>query len=120
MQQKSSESDLAVAHKALDQINTILEKLKLRPMKLYQAIDLGARIRTLIKNAEVLDDGIKAEIKAELKNKPGSLNGEVMKAVVSEVPNNKFDITAFREKHAALASQYTVSKPTLKVEYKPR
>lgn len=117
MQQKTGKVKLADLHKLLDEASGMLGKVKNQPMPLREAIDLGARMRTLIKTAEAFDKAIKEEIKQELGNAPGTLNGEVVKAVVTEIKSNRFDLERFRLEEPAMAEEYTSVQSSLRVNY---
>ena len=89
-----TETDL---NDACDAIEHVLKRLP--KLTLEERIDVGARIRGVAKNIEAMDKLIKDEIKATLKNKPGTLKGEVWKASLSLISTERLDQKMVKENH---------------------
>lgn len=112
---KSLDDNLTVASAAMEEIVTLLSK-----MKMDEKVDVCARIRAIAKHCETLDKAIKKDIKAELKDKPGTVNGKLFKALLSDVPVDRFDGTLFKEKNPVIYAKYTYTSDEKRVNFEPR
>ena len=89
-------------------------------ISLDERIDVCARLRAVAKNCAAIDELIKDEIKKKLKNKAGTLLGDVFKANLVLVPTTRFDQAAFKDMHAALYEKYLETTDQKRVIFEPR
>jgi len=111
----SVDENLTIASDALEEMLKVLPKLKLA-----EKVDLGARLRAIIKNAGKLDDEIKDAIKEKRGGKPGTVLGDVFKAVLTEVPFPRCDVKALQEELPKIYADYLVDGSQKRVNYEPR
>ena len=110
-----TETDL---NDACDAIEHVLKRLP--KLTLEERIDVGARIRGAAKNIETMDKLIKDEIKATLKNKPGTLKGETWKASLSLVSTERLDQKMVKENHPDVYAACLGVSDVSRVTFEPR
>jgi hypothetical protein len=70
-------------------------------------IDLAARLKPATKAIKVIDDYVKASLKAKLNGKEGTRLGNMFKAVLKIISVEQFQQKAFKEAKPAMAAQFT-------------
>jgi len=109
------EKDLLDACDAMESILAQLDSLKLNAK-----IDIGARVKAVMKNAEKIDTKIKDEIKTHLAEKPGVVLGEVFKAELKLIDKEFFDQKTFKDERPKLFEEYKDSRTEKHVLYDVR
>jgi hypothetical protein len=111
----SVDDNLLAASDALEALLMIFPKLKMA-----EKVDLGARLRAIVKNAGKLDDQIKDDIKERRADKPGTVLGEVFKAILTEVPFPRCDVKALQKEMPKIYADYVVDGSQKRITYEPR
>ena len=93
---------------------------KLPDLSLDDKIDIAARLRAVVKNCGAIDEIIKDEIKKKLRNKEGTLLGDVFKCSLTIVPTMRFDSAAFKADHADLYEKYSAPQDQKRITFEPR
>ena len=101
-----------------DAVEHLLKKYP--DLTLEEKVDAGARLRAIVKNAEKIDEQIKAEIKIRRKQKPGSVLGEAFKAVLGVFPVTRLDQQALKADLPDVYSKYERTDDQKRVTYEPR
>jgi predicted phage-related endonuclease len=89
-------------------------------MSLEDKVDLGARLRAVVKNCSTIDEIIKSEIKKKLRDKAGTILGDLFKANLVLVPTTRFDSKVFKEAHPDLYEKYSTTDDQKRVLFEPR
>src|SRR5690242_11752312 len=93
--------DLVDASEATEHLMRQLDDLTLN-----DKVDIAARLRAVVKNCSAIDEIIKAEIKKKLKNKDGTVLGEIFKANLNYNDVSRFDTKGFKEAHPDLYEKW--------------
>lgn len=112
---KSIKIDLADTCDALEHLETLLGN-----MTLAEKVDVGARMRGVMKNAEKIDKVVKEAVTANLNGKEGTVIGETFKAVLDIVEVNRLDQKLLKEEKPKIVEQYTKPQDQNRITYAPR
>ena len=112
---KTLENDLVVASDATEHLIKRLPDLSLE-----DKVDIAARLRAVVKNIKAIDDSIKDDIKKKLRNKNGTVLGDVFKAQLAFNDVTRFKTTEFKTAHPELYEQWTETKPEGRILFEPR
>ena len=112
---KTIEDDLIVSSDALEHL---MKRLPDLPMA--DKVDICARLRGVVKNAELIDKAIKDEIKKKLKGKEGTVLGDIFKASLALVISERFNNKAFKEAEPDLYQQYLDKSESQRVTFETR
>lgn len=93
---------------------------QLPDLSLEDQVDIAARIRAVVKNCEAIDRAIKDGIKKKLKNKDGTVLGDIFKANLAYTEVSRFDTTGFKEAHREQYEKWCVVKSEGRVTFEPR
>lgn len=107
--------DLADACDALESLTARYDK-----MALTDKVDMGAKLRALLKSAEKLDKLVKADIEEARKGKEGTTLGEIFKAVLKFVPVTRLDSKLLKEKDIKTWAKYSRDDTDHRITYEPR
>lgn len=85
-----------------------MESLQIMFSGLPQAlkVDVAAWLHPLIKKAELIDKMVKEEVKAALKDEPGTVNGQMFKAVVKHVQTSRLDQKGLKEAYPKVHAKF--------------
>lgn len=106
----------------LEDLSLLLEDLvkRLPDMKRGERIDVAARVRTVRKHIESIEETVKAEIKASRRGKEGYVMGEVFKAKLTLVPVNRLDQKALKEGNPRVYNEYVKETQDQRITWEPR
>jgi predicted phage-related endonuclease len=93
--------DLADLAEAMESVQTIFSEL---PQAVK--VDVAAQLHPLIKKAELIDKMVKEEVKASLKDEPGTVNGQMFKAVVKHVETSRLDQKGLKETYPKIHAKF--------------
>ena len=85
-----------------------------------EKVDICARLRAIAKNCETIDKLIKDDIKKKLRNKEGTVLGDVFKAALALVSTKRFDGAAFKEAHPDLYEKWSATTDQMRITFEPR
>lgn len=85
-----------------------------------EKVDICARLRAIAKNCETIDKLIKDDIKKKLRNKEGTVLGDIFKAALALVPTTRFDGPAFKEAHPDLYEKWSKTSDQQRITFEPR
>ena len=106
----------------LEDLSLLLEDLvkRLPDMKRGERIDVAARVRTVRKHNESIEETVKAEIKASRRGKEGYVMGEMFKAKLTLVPVNRLDQKALKEGNPRVYNEYVKETQDQRITWEPR
>ncbi len=107
---------------ALEDASAVMEEIKgkLGAMTLQEKVDVAARLKAVTKTAEAVDKAVKDEIKAKLKDKEGTVLGEVFKAVLKLVPTDRLNQKKLKENEPAIVEEYTETEDQQRITFEVR
>ncbi len=112
---KALDQDLIDASDALEHLVKQYDK-----MTLEEKVDIGARLKGICNNAEKLRKQIGDAMKERVKQKEGTVLGDVFKAVIKLVPIDRLNQTALKEEKPAIYNAYLRNDTDVRVTYEPR
>ena len=81
-------------------------QLMFKDMPQATKVDVAARLHPLIKAAELIDKMVKEEVKTTLKDEPGTVNGQMFKAVVKHVETSRLDQKGLKETYPKIHAKF--------------
>ena len=93
--------DLGDMASAMESLQTMFSGL---PQALK--VDVAARLHPLVKAAELIDKMVKEEVKTALKDEPGTVNGQMFKAVVKHVQTSRLDQKGLKETYPKIHAKF--------------
>jgi hypothetical protein len=107
---------------ALEDASAVMEEIKgkLPTMTLQEKVDVAARLKGVAKHAEAIDKAVKEDIKAKLKSKPGTVLGEVFKAILALVPTDRLNQKALKEEEPEIVARFTETEDQQRITFEPR
>lgn len=112
---KAVKVDIEDVCDALEHLNASLGRLTKD-----EKVDVAARLRAASKTIKIIDDGIKDEIKKWCKEKPGTVKGEVFKAVLSYNEVNRFNQKRYKEENPEAYETYIEANDEARITFEPR
>jgi len=107
--------DLADIQDAIESLHKNLGKLPLKAK-----VDVAARLRAVVKTATAMDEMVKAEIKASLKDKPGFVAGEIFKAALALIPTTRLNQKALELDYPKIYAKYLETKDQARITFEVR
>lgn len=112
---KGLDRNLIEASEAVEAIVAQLPKLTME-----QKVDTAMVLKAIAKNIEKFDESVKTDIKKKLKDKAGTVLGEMFKAVLQLVPTDRFNQKDFQKDEPALFKAYTDTNDVKRITFEPR
>ena len=106
----------------LADLQDAVESLQKQLHKMPQAVkvDVAARLRSLAKTVEAIDASIKEQLKAVLKDKPGTIVGEMFKAEVAYVATTRLNQKKLEAENPKVYAKYLETKDQARVTFTVR
>ncbi len=106
----------------LEDLLSAMESLQMMLGGMPQAVkvDVAARLRSLVKTADLIDAMIKEELKSQLKGKPGVVVGELFKANVAYVATTRLNQKKLELEQPKVYAKYLETKDQARVTFEVR
>ncbi len=108
-------TDLADLQDAIESLQKQLDK-----MPQAVKVDVAARLRSLVKTADLIDAIVKEELKTQLKGKPGVVVGELFKANVAYVATTRLNQKKLELEQPKVYAKYLETKDQARVSFEVR
>ena len=112
---KSIKDDLLDASDATEHLLKRLPDLSLEDQ-----VDIAARLRAVVKNCGAIDEVIKSNIKKKLREKDGTVLGDLFKATLAVITQKRFDSATFKADQPETYDKYCVDQEQRRVTFEPR
>jgi hypothetical protein len=106
----------------LADLQDAMESLQKQFFRMPQAVkvDVAARLRALVKTADLIDAMAKEDMKTALKGKPGVVVGEMFRANVAYVPTTRLNQKKLEAENPKVYAKYLETKDQARVTFEVR